>query len=411
MTRASSRRCALRMQVPAVRPPPSDQTAAQRACDFPGDRTYLERAGPEHRRGVGRGDVERQLPERLAALMYLGIGRDCPEQLPDGGGIQRRLVGAPVVPSQPLQPRARAGTRATLAATRSKVEDLQRKRSRVLRNSLELDLSSEEGEVVRAKLDMLRQQIVVAEAELRTVEEQSRAQALAWDNLADILNETRNLAEAWDNADLAERKILLDMWVLDVVIVVEPIPGKAKKNRKTAYVTLRSAPDLPRELDISVARARASSNSSRTQESSSLSSRPASTTQAAGEATSPSAQAACPRTNGSGSDSASTSGGTASSDPQLPSATATLRSNPSRRARRTGEPRVNSSHASGDNRMSSTSEGEIIPGRGEKSGSDDGRENFPVNGHTSWQMSQPNTRFVIALRSSRGIGPRFSMVR
>lgn len=81
---------------------------------------------------------------------------------------------------------------------------------------------------------------------------QSRSQALAWDHLAEILDETRNLAEAWDNVDLAERKILLDMWVLDVVIVVEPVLGKAKKNRKTAYVTLRSAPDLPRELDLSL---------------------------------------------------------------------------------------------------------------------------------------------------------------
>jgi hypothetical protein len=72
---------------------------------------------------------------------------------------------------------------------------------------------------------------------------------------------------AWDSVELAERKILLDMWVLDLVVVVEPIAGKKKAKQKTAYVTPRSAPDLPRELDLSMKRARASSSSSRTQES------------------------------------------------------------------------------------------------------------------------------------------------
>jgi hypothetical protein len=57
------------------------------------------------------------------------------------------------------------------------------------------------------------------------------------------------------------------MWVLDLVVVVEPIAGKKKAKQKTAYVTPRSAPDLPRELDLSMKRARASSSSSRTQES------------------------------------------------------------------------------------------------------------------------------------------------
>jgi hypothetical protein len=173
-------------------------------------------------------------------------------------GEMRELLGA--------RERFRDVAGDALAAARLKLEELQRKRDRVLHNSLELDLSSEEGEVVRARLDMLRQQIIVAEAEIREIEEQSRSQAVAWDRLAEILDETRNLAEAWDNVDLAERKILLDMWVLDVVVVVEPVPGKAKKNRKTAYVTtLHSAPDLPRELDLSLKRARANSSSCRTQ--------------------------------------------------------------------------------------------------------------------------------------------------
>jgi hypothetical protein len=52
----------------------------------------------------------------------------------------------------------------------------------------------------------------------------------------------------------------------------------------------------------------------------------------------PSAHAACPRTSGSSSFSAMASAGTASGAPQLPSATATLRSRPRRLARLIGEP-------------------------------------------------------------------------
>jgi hypothetical protein len=250
-----------------------------------------------------------------------------------------------------------------LASARSKVEDLQRKRSRVLSNSLELDLSSEEGDVVREKLARLRQQITAAEAEVREIEEQTRSHAMAWGHLTDILSETRNLADAWDSVELAERKILLDMWVLDVVVVVEPISGRKKANRKTAYVTLRSAPDLPRELDLSLKQARASSSSSRTRESSSTDSRSASAAEAEGDGISPSAQAACPRTNGSESGSASSNGGTASAAPQLPSATATLRLKPAYLDRRIADPRVHSSHSSYVMRMSEISDGTDVPGK------------------------------------------------
>src|SRR5690606_37415086 len=137
----------------------------------------------------------------------------------------------------------------------------------------------------------------------------------------------------------------------------------------------------------------------------------------------------CPRTNDSESESATANTDTASEEPQLPSATATLRRKPARPARRTGEPRENPSHPDSSIDMRSISEGDAVPGchpsegndstpnggspgpRAAKAGSDDGVENLMLNGHTSWQMSQPNTRLPINGRSSRGIAPRCSVVR
>jgi predicted metal-dependent hydrolase len=49
-----------------------------------------------------------------------------------------------------------------------------------------------------------------------------------------VISETRNLADAWPSLGEEERKILLDYWVYDVQIIVEPVPGKRRANTKTA---------------------------------------------------------------------------------------------------------------------------------------------------------------------------------
>jgi hypothetical protein len=68
--------------------------------------------------------------------------------------------------------------------------------------------------------------------------------------ISGVIDETRNLADVWDEGGLDERRTLLDSWVLDVLIAVEPTPGMKKANEKTVIVTLRSAPDAPRYFMI-----------------------------------------------------------------------------------------------------------------------------------------------------------------
>jgi len=134
--------------------------------------------------------------------------------------------------------------------------------------------------------------------------------------------------------------VLLDWWVLGVLIVVEPIPGMKRANRKWAIVTLRSAPDAPRHFALGDNGSSASSISSRTQGSSSTSSRPRNACVEPSDAILPSAQAACPRITDSESQSDCASTGTASSDPHLPTRPQRCAKNPSFRPfdRRAFEP-------------------------------------------------------------------------
>jgi hypothetical protein len=68
----------------------------------------------------------------------------------------------------------------------------------------------------------------------------------AWERLSSVFDETRNLADAWPTLDETGRKTLLDYWVYNGQIAVEPIPGMKRANEKFAVVTLRSAPNDPR---------------------------------------------------------------------------------------------------------------------------------------------------------------------
>jgi hypothetical protein len=189
-------------------------------------------------------------------------------------------------------------------------------------------------------------------------------------------------------------------WVVAVFIAVQKIEGRKRGHPRTAIVYLASAPQDPLLVPL---RPSAASTSVRTEASASSSSRSSSAARADSEPICPSAHAECPRTTADGSDSATCSTGTASSDPQLPSATATLRRNPGSPALRTAEPRENASQPDASIDMRSISDGEAVPGcqpsdgsrstptggspgpRDANASSEDGTENLWLNGHTSWE--------------------------
>jgi hypothetical protein len=199
------------------------------------------------------------------------------------------------------------------------------------------------------------------------------------------------------------------------------VPGKLRANTKSAAVVLRTAPNDPKFFALDRQASIAANNSSRTDGSVSTDTRDDNADLAPAEPSLPSAQAACVRTNGSASDNALVSTGTASGDAQLPSPTQTLRANPARPARRIAEPRENESHAASSSAVSSSamSDGDVVPGcdldapassctpngaspgpRDANAGSDDGAENFRLNGQTSCLIC-PLSRYAIPLRGGQ----------
>ena len=238
------------------------------------------------------------------------------------------------------------------------------------------------------QLGAAKQRQRAAEAELEKAKSFAQSKERAWERLEAIIHESRNLAAAWDKSGPEERRILLDYWVVDVLIVVEPIPGMRRANRKTALVRLRSAPNAPRHFELETGQGTTkASSSARTATSPSSSKRARRAAAAAGEPILPKAHAECARTSGSGSDSAAARTGTSSSEPTLPSTTAELRRSPRSLARFIGEP-LNAAENSGCDMASSSSasERESFPASADRAandGSESSRANLWLYGHTS----------------------------
>lgn len=323
----------------------------------------------------------------------------------------------------------RSATEAVEAAERQ-LKEARRAYSSAARLMTKVGVREEDEDAVADQILGAKQRVRAAEEEFAKATRFARSKEEAWTRLEGIVHETRNLAATWHKAGPHERRILFDYWVLDVVVVVEPIPGMRRANHKTAIITLRTAPDAPLHFDISgppaqrvTARASEASRAANavpscsiTAGSSSRAKRPRRAAPAAGPPTRPSAQAACARTSGSSSASAAASAGTSAADPTLPSTTAAFRLSPRSLARFIGDPRNAAENSSCDmpNRSSASVRASLpamncLGANGDPSGS--AVENLWVYGHTSWQTSHPYSRSPTPARSASGIAPSSSMVR
>jgi hypothetical protein len=296
---------------------------------------------------------------------------------------------------------ARSRAEEAVLSARAEVVDRKKEMDRIAERVMLLTEEGFDGTQVREKLRACKAVYVQAQERLSEAEAFAQSREDAWREISRVIDETRNLAGAWDRLDDAGRKTLLDYWVLDVWIAAERIPGKRRANHKTGIVTLRTAPTMPQAFALGRQLSTADEISARTDASVSEARLARSAASASSEPMRPSAQAACSRTSGEESASAATSEGTPSGEPQLPNATATLRRKPGRPARRMGDPRENDSQASSSIDMRSIRDGDSVPGCETSEVSDStpngaspgplaandgsivGVENFRVNGQTS----------------------------
>lgn len=253
------------------------------------------------------------------------------------------------------------------------------------------------------KLTAAKQRVREAHRLLNAAQELAASVEDAWTRIRAAIHETKNIAAAWHRMEVGDRRVLFGHWVEEVHIVVERIAGMKRANNKTAVVWLKRLP-LPLYFPVGRQLASAAAISSETEGSASNVACCSSAATADSEQILPSAQAACARTSGSGSESAEVSTGTASREPQLPSPTQTLRAKPARPARRIAEPLENESQATSLSAVSSNSinDGDAVPGcdaedpgsgstpnggspreRAAYAGSEETAENLRVKGHTS----------------------------
>jgi len=100
------------------------------------------------------------------------------------------------------------------------------------------------------QLKAARQAVRAATDALVDAERFAQSREDACRRLCGIIHETRNIAKAWERLDASERRILFEHWVLDILIIVEPVPNLKRANYKTALVTLRTAPNAPLGFDL-----------------------------------------------------------------------------------------------------------------------------------------------------------------
>lgn len=305
---------------------------------------------------------------------------------------------------------ATAERAALLATELSKVET---RYAAAVEAELEARMEGRDAGMYKSRVDQLHQEVEFHRKEFEDAKRKAERPADSWTRVRRAIRETRNIGAIWPHLGLGERKFIFDEWIYELLVLVDPVPGYPKKNTKRALAFIKTS-DVALELSLEGVPAKpqaggdspfleistsASESSSVTHPSDSTASRPSSAAWQAATASGgdpgsaairPSAQAAWPRTNGSSSCSAATSGGTASGLPQFPSATATFRRSPRRFARLTGEFLKRLENSSCVSAINSTSLAPCTPALGQNASSEVIWTNLDLlYGQTSWQMSHP----------------------
>ncbi len=142
-----------------------------------------------------------------------------------------------------LNEKAEFGRRAAteIAELRQRIEELEKQHRATVKLQLQAASRGLETDSYFEEIEAIEQRRNAAEADLDEAQEYAKSHEHARERLIALLDETKDLDDAWGSASLEERRMLLEWWVLDVMIAVEPIPGMKRANNKTALVALRGS--------------------------------------------------------------------------------------------------------------------------------------------------------------------------
>ena len=125
-----------------------------------------------------------------------------------------------------------------------KLSAIQAQQRRTVANMTTAQLKGLDDAIFWQQLAELNQQIEEAKTEKKLALELEHAANTAWDDVQDLINETRNIESIWASGDLHKRQEILNWWVRELHIVVDKLPvlpnGKADPKYMVAF--LRTAP-------------------------------------------------------------------------------------------------------------------------------------------------------------------------
>jgi hypothetical protein len=127
-------------------------------------------------------------------------------------------------------------------AADTRLKQLEREQKAVLTSMTKAQVLELDDKMFWDQLTDLKQQMEELRRERDQALELERVANAAWDTVAELIDETKNLASIWESGDAQKRKEIFDWWVRQVVIVNDQRPGKRRADAKYAVVYLRTAP-------------------------------------------------------------------------------------------------------------------------------------------------------------------------
>lgn len=128
------------------------------------------------------------------------------------------------------------------AEAERRLKALQREHVLTIQNMTKAQTLGIDDAAFWEKLTALNEEIAVVQKEREAAIDLESVANSAWDNVRDLIDETKNLASIWEHGTFERRREIVSWWVRQILIVVEQEPGKRRSARKHAVVFLRTAP-------------------------------------------------------------------------------------------------------------------------------------------------------------------------
>lgn len=140
----------------------------------------------------------------------------------------------------------------------AKLKEIEALQKQTVRNMTAAQARGLPDDIFWEQLADLNKQIALAKEAKREALELEHAANAAWDDIQELIEETKNIQSIWESGTVERRHEILHWWVRSLMVVVDkqPVLKSGASDPKTLVAFLRIAPT--EALDVSLARAQKS---------------------------------------------------------------------------------------------------------------------------------------------------------